>query len=300
MDNVRGALLMVFAMAGFAIEDAFVKFLSRDISVGHILILFGIGGTLIFTIAALLRGDRLFTRDAFRAPLLLRNLGELIAALSFVTALSLADLSVVSAILQAQPLAITLAAALFLGEAVGWRRWSAIAIGFLGVLMIIRPGLAGFTPVSLLPLIAVFALALRDLATRFTPAIVTTRTISAYGFATLIFAGLGLCLVTGEPLMPPPFPIWALLLGIAFGSAGYYGVVAAMRVGEVSFVSPFRYSRLLFALILGILIFSERPDLLTYLGSALIIASGIYTILRERRLARKGRTTIAGGNAPLS
>ncbi|QYX55242.1 DMT family transporter [Roseovarius sp. SCSIO 43702] len=300
MDNLRGALLMVLAMAGFAIEDSFVKYLSLTLSVGHILMLFGLGGTAVFATIALVSRDRLFPRDALRAPLLLRNLGELLAALSFVTALSLADLSVVSAILQAQPLAITLAAALFLGETVGWRRWSAIAIGFAGVLLIIRPGLSGFTPVSLLPVIAVFALALRDLATRFTPATVTSRIISAYGFATLVPAGVGLCLVTGEPLMPPDFPLWAFVLGIGFGCAGYYGVVAAMRVGEVSFVSPFRYSRLLFALILGIVVFAERPDLFTYLGSALIIGSGIYTILRERRLARRGRTRIAGGTAPLS
>ena len=289
MDNLRGSLLMVLAMAGFALEDAFVKTLARDLHVGHILMLIGAGGTVIFTIAALSQRDRLISRDILNRPLLLRNLGELAAAVCFVTALALADLSLVSAILQATPLAVTFAAALFLGETVGWRRWSAVAIGFLGVVMIIRPGLDGFDVASIWALAAVAALAVRDLATRYTPRTITSRQISAYAFATLIPTGAVMVRLAGLPLLPGPFPIEVFLGATLFGSLGYYGVVAAMRVGEVSFVSPFRYTRLLFAMIIGVVVFAERPDMWMLIGSAVIICSGLYTILREQQIKRRAR-----------
>src|SRR6056297_1156247 len=166
MENLRGSVLMVVAMAGFALEDMFIKRLSLDLPVGQILVFLGTGGAVIFGLGALARGHRLFSRDLLAGQVLLRNLGELIGTIGFVTALALTPLSSASAILQATPLALTLGAALFLKEAVGWRRWSAILVGFAGVLMVIRPGLEGFEPASLFAVQAVFGLAMRDLATR--------------------------------------------------------------------------------------------------------------------------------------
>ncbi|WP_339854933.1 DMT family transporter [Roseovarius nubinhibens] len=291
MDNLRGALLMVLAMTGFAFEDAFIKYMAADLHIGHILMLLGLGGTVIFALASALQGQPVVTRALVSKPILLRNLGELIAAIGFVTALSMADLSLVSAILQANPLAVTLAAALFMGETVGWRRYSAIAVGFLGVLMIIRPGFDGFNFASLWALTAVFALALRDLATRRAPPSVTSMQISTYAFATIALSGLGLLLMGGEPLLPAGFPLWPLGGALVAGCTGYYAVVAANRVGDVSFISPFRYSRLLVALAIGIIAFGERPDAWTLLGSAIIIGSGLYTILREQRLKRRSCDT---------
>ncbi|MFU1476938.1 DMT family transporter [Roseovarius sp. C7] len=293
MDNLRGALLMVLAMTGFAFEDAFIKYMATDLHIGHILMLLGLGGTVVFALATRAQGQPMVTRAVFSKPILLRNLGELLAAVSFVTALSMADLSLVSAILQANPLAVTLAAALFMGETVGWRRYSAIAVGFIGVLMIIRPGFEGFNFASLWALAAVFALALRDLATRRAPPSVTSMQISSYAFATIALSGLGLLIVGGHPLLPAAFPLWPLLGALVAGCTGYYAVVAANRVGDVSFISPFRYSRLLVALAIGVTVFGERPDFWTLLGSAIIIASGLYTILREQRLARRARRAAA-------
>ncbi|MHA7849803.1 DMT family transporter [Roseovarius sp.] len=289
MENLRGSALMVLAMAGFALEDMFIKRLADDLPVGQILILLGAGGAVIFGLAALSRGHALLSRDLLSGPVMLRNLGELIGTIGFVTAIALTPLSSASAILQATPLAVTLGAALFLREQVGWRRWSAILVGFAGVLMVIRPGLSGFEPASLFAVQAVFGLAMRDLATRAVPHTVTSMQLSSYGFATIVPAGALLLWLSGGAVSPSAANWRDIALALVLGVAAYYAIVAAMRVGEVSFVTPFRYTRLIFALVIAVLIFDEQPDALTLMGAAIIIASGLYTLLRERRLRRKAQ-----------
>ena len=288
MDNLRGIVLMVAAMAGFALEDMFIKHVSATLPVGQILLVLGTGGAVIFSILALRQSRRLFSRDLFARPVLLRNAGELVGTLGFVTAIALTPLSSASAILQATPLAVTLGAALFLGEQVGWRRWSAIGLGFLGVLLVIRPGLAGFEPASLFAVMAVFGLAARDLATRATPPNVTSLQLSAYAFAMLVPLGAALLAFGPGTLQPVPTPTLLRLAGaLGFGVTAYYAIVAAMRMGEVSVITPFRYARLIFALIIGTLVFGERPDGWTLAGAALIIGSGLYTFAREAQLRRR-------------
>lgn len=289
MENLRGSALMVLAMAGFALEDMFIKRLSGDLPVGQILMLLGAGGAVIFGLAALSRGHALLSRDLLSWPVMLRNLGELIGTIGFVTAIALTPLASASAILQATPLAVTLGAALFLRERVGWRRWSAIFVGFAGVLMVIRPGLSGFEPASLFAVQAVFGLAMRDLATRAVPHTVTSMQLSSYGFATIVPAGALLLWLSGGAVSPSAANWRDIAFALLLGVAAYYAIVAAMRVGEVSFVTPFRYTRLIFALVIAVLIFDEQPDALTLVGAAIIIASGLYTLLRERRLRRQAR-----------
>jgi drug/metabolite transporter (DMT)-like permease len=288
MDNLRGIVLMVAAMAGFALEDMFIKHVSRSLPIGQILLVLGTGGALIFSALALRQGRRLISRDLFTWPVLLRNAGEMIGTMGFILAIALTPLSSASAILQATPLAVTLGAALFLGESVGWRRWSAIGLGFLGVLMVIRPGLSGFEPASLFAVQAVFGLALRDLATRVTPPKVTSLQLSTYGFATLVPLGAVMLALGPDAAQPMPAPVALRLAGaLGFGVVSYYAIVAAMRMGEVSVITPFRYSRLIFALIIGTLVFGERPDGWTLAGAALIIGSGLYTFAREAQLRRR-------------
>ena len=287
MDNLRGSLLMVMAMAGFAAEDLFVKMLARDLPVGQLLMMLGAGGCAVFAIAAKAQGTRLVSPILTSRPVMLRNLGEIIAAISYVTALSLADLSTASAILQATPLAVTLGAALFMGAQVGWRRWSAILVGFGGVLMIVRPGFDAFDASSIFAVVSVIGLAIRDLATRAIPASVSSMQLSCYAFGTAVPTGALLLILGGGAAMPTGTG-WAFLLGaLIFGVLGYYFIVGAMRIGEIAAVTPFRYTRLLFALILGVAILGERPDGWTLLGAAVIIASGLYTLIREQRIARR-------------
>jgi drug/metabolite transporter (DMT)-like permease len=283
MDNLRGALLMVLAMAGFAVEDMFIKLMADRVPIGEILTFLGLGGALVFGIVVWLQGRPLLTRDMLCLPILLRGIGEMVGTIGFVSAFVLTEISTASAIFQATPLAVAMGAAIFLGEPVGWRRWSAIGVGLCGVLLIIRPGMAGFEPLSLLALLAVVALSMRDLATRRVPKSISSMKLSCLGFAVIAPAGIGMMLFTGQdwvPMAPRDIAYMGGALGI--GLFAYYAIVAAMRLGDVGFVTPFRYTRLIFALVVGMTVFGEDPDTLTLVGAAIIVASGIYTVWRER------------------
>ncbi len=282
MDNLRGIVLMTAAMAGFALADMFIKGVSHAVPVGEVLLVLGVGGTAIFATLALLRGEAPFGRDFFSPLILLRNLGEMAGTFGFVTALALTPLAAASAIIQAMPLAITLGAALFLGEPVGWRRWTAIAVGFGGVVMVIRPGLEGFQPASLFAVLAVIGLSVRDLATRAAPGALSAMRLSVYGFATLIPSSLVLLALDGPPVRPEPLQAAALLAALLLDAAGYFALTLAMRAGDVATVTPFRYSRILFAIVIGFVVFAERPDIWTLLGALVIVVSGLYTLMRER------------------
>lgn len=242
----------------------------------------------MFGVLTLVMGQRLFTRAFLGRAVLLRNLGELIGTVGFVTAIALTPISSASAVLQATPLAVTLGAALFLGEPVGWRRWSAILAGFAGVLLVIRPGLEGFDINSLFAVQGVIGLAIRDLSTRRVDRGVSSYQLSFLAFLTLIPAAAVLSLVSPRAPVLPDTYLWSMMAGaVVLGGLSYYAIVGAMRIGEVSFVTPFRYSRLLFALVVGFFVFRERPDALTLLGAAVIVGSGIYTVLRERAVWRE-------------
>jgi drug/metabolite transporter (DMT)-like permease len=301
MDNSRGAGLMVLAMLLFALEDMLIKLMSAALPIGQIVGMLGLGSALLVAIVLGLRGQPLFTRQILTPAVLLRAFGELIGTIGFITAIALIPLSTASAILQATPLFVTLGAALFLQEQVGWRRWLAILVGFAGVLMIIRPGLEGFNWASLFALQAVVGLGLRDLATRRVPRETSSLQLSFWAFLVLIPASVVLMWANGETLTLPGPSGWlyfavALLIGIG----AYYAIVAAMRSGDISFVSPFRYSRILFALAIGTSVFGERPDALTLAGAAVIVGSGLYTLWRERNVRAKASRSFQSTAGKLS
>ena len=287
MNNVNGILLIIGSMAAFALEDMFIKYLSVSVSTGQIMIVLGLFCVTVFAIMSLVTRKRIFDPVAWEPLPLLRAGTEAFGALSFVTALSLVDLSTVAAVFQAMPLFVTMGAALFLGEQVGWRRWSAIGIGFVGVLMIIRPGLEGFQPESLFVLVSVVAIAARDLITRRLDVRVASSVVALQAYIGVALAGAALMVFTVQPIVPlQPAQIGPYLGAIGFGVLGYYGIVTAMRIGEASALTPFRYTRLVFSIMAGMLMFGERPDSMTLAGAGLIIGSGLYTFIRERQLAQ--------------
>lgn len=288
MNNLNGILFVIVSMAAFTMEDMFIKQLSGEIPVGQILVLLGLGSGAVFAAVALYRGDNIFAPAAWRGVVILRTIAEGLAAMAFSTALSLVDISTVAAVFQSLPLVITMGAALFLGEQVGWRRWSAIAVGFVGVLMIVRPGFEGFDPSVFLVLFAVLMVAARDLLTRLVASTVSSAVVSFQAFASMVVAGGVLLALTGaEATAVDRAQSLMLLGGILFGVVGYYAIVLATRIGDASAITPFRYTRLLFSILVGMLVFGERPDGVTLGGAALIIASGLYTFAREHRLARR-------------
>ena len=276
---------MLAAMLGFTLEDVFIKQLSNTFSTAQILMTSGVFGSIFFTAVNIRKGHKFLKADVWTKATIARMLGEAIAAVAFVKALSLMPLSTVAAVFQVTPLAITMGAALFLGEQVGWRRWLAISIGFIGVMLIIKPGVDGFDPSVIWVIIAVLGVVLRDLVTRVIPKHVTSSIISLQAFLAAIVVSAALLVFTSDSLIAVSTKNSTLFAGaIVFGIAGYYAIVSAMRVGDASIVAPFRYTRLLFSLTTGMIIFGERLDNLSLLGSAIIIGTGLYTFLRERRL----------------
>jgi drug/metabolite transporter (DMT)-like permease len=283
-ENVKGSLLMIAAMAMFAIEDMFIKLAGARLPSGQIVFVLGACGAPVFIWLARRQGLRIFTRDALHPAVMLRNLGEMIGTLGFIIALAALPLALVLAVMQAMPLVVTMGAALFLGESVGWRRWSAIIIGFGGVLLVIRPGMTGFDPTSLWLILGVLGLGGRDLISRAVPPRLGNAQVSAWGLMAVALLGALMMLQGGAVPIAPISAAW-LAGGVLFGTAGYWAITAAARTGEVSVVAPFRYVRLVFAIVIGLLVFAEVPDSLTLLGALIIVASGLYAFVRARKAA---------------
>ncbi len=274
---------MTASMAGFAVEDMFLKAASQHMPPGQVILFVGLTGMLVFCLMARSKGEHVFHPVFLTKPLLIRSGFELIGRVFYSLAVALTPLSTTSAILQATPLVVVAGAAFMFKEAVGWRRWSAVLVGFIGVMIILRPGLAGFTAMSLLAVAGMIGFAGRDLATRAAPKVLSNRQLGIAGFFIFGLAGAIILSVTGGATMPDARGA-ALLVGTTtFAVLGYHALTSAMRTGEVSFVTPFRYARLIFAMILAVLVFQERPDAATLLGAALIAVAGIYTILRGNR-----------------
>lgn len=275
-------------MAGFALEDMFIKLMGGALPVGQILIGLGSGGALFFGSWAVLRGQPPLTASMLVGASGLRALFEALASIGFVAALTLVPISVVTTIIQANPLLVTLGAALFFGEPVGWRRWSAIVVGLAGVIIVLRPLGAGFQAATLLAVLGVLAQTGRDLATRRISGTITTIQLSTLGFAVAIPAGVMVLLVSGDRLVVPDLRNLAYLFGaIGIGIPSLYCIIAAIRIGDISFVAPFRYSRIIFGLLIGFSVFGETLDFYTLLGAAIIVASGLYSFAREARLRRR-------------
>lgn len=291
MDNLKGMAWMTLAMFAFAITDMLIIFLARDLAVAQILLLSGIGGAILFAIWARVQGHRFFSPVLLQRSVMLRNLAEALATVSFITALSLIPLSQLSAVIQANPLLVTLGAALFLGEQVGWRRWLAIAIGLVGVMIIIRPGAEAFDPNIVWAVAAAIGLSLRDLATRPVPKTVSTTLLASYSFAAVALAGATMMPFSIGAFVPTP-AVWAILgTALLTSMLAVFAITAAMRVGDIAVVTPLRYSRLAFALIIALLVFDETLEVWTVIGVTIVIATGLYTFWREAQSARAARAT---------
>lgn len=286
-DNLRGAFFMAVAMAGFCLNDTMMKLVFADLELFQSIFLRGLLLSVLIAVVGLHRRQLLYKPTPLDARFLgLRLLGEIGSATCFLTALYHMPIANATAIIQAIPLAITLAAALFLGEKVGWRRYSAIAVGFAGVLIIVRPGAEGFTAYSIWAVVAVVFMVLRDLSTRrFSAAMPSLYAAFMTALATAVFAGLMALTQDWQPLAPRHLGLLSASAGFLF--FGYLFSIKAMRVGEVAVVSPFRYSILIWAIVLGILVFGEFPDFWTLVGAAVVVGMGIYTFYREQRLMRR-------------
>ena len=288
MENFRGIAWMVLAMLTFALADMLIVMAARTIPPGQVVLMFGLFGTPLLAAYAKWRGVTLISPVFLSRPVLIRNAAEIWGTMAVIFALANLPFSLVSSVIQAAPLLVTLGAALFLGEVVGWRRWTAIIIGLAGVLLILEPWSAERENglLLLLAVVAVTGLSARDLATRFVPKEVPSLQVATYGLGSTIPAGLLLILLTGTFTWPGWTETATLLAAACFGAVAYFAITTAMRLGDISVVTPFRYTRLIFAFTIAAFVFGERPGPFTWIGAAIVIATGIYTLAREARRRR--------------
>ncbi len=283
--NQLGALLMMGSMAGFTFNDVLVKMVGGAMPLSQILVLRGVVATvLIYVLARRLGVLRWHLPRHDWGLIAARCVAEVTATYLFLTALMVTPIANLTAILQGLPLTITLGAAVFFGEPVGWRRLSAILVGFCGILLIVRPDVDGFGDGTPYALAAVLAITARDLLTRRMSAKVPSLLVTLLAsLSVLLFAAVAAVQDTWAPVTTNEL---AVVTGAAlFIFVGYLCSVMTMRVGDVAFISPFRYTGLLWALLLGWLVFGDWPDMLTLMGAVIVVATGLFTLFRERTLS---------------
>lgn len=303
-DNLRGVGYMCLSMLAFTVNDTFIKSVTAEVPLFQVVFLRGLIAITGLIVVGLFFG-------AFRQALTrvdwglisLRSIAEIFATITFMTALLHMPLANLSAIMQALPLAVSLAAALVFGDRIGWRRMVAILVGFVGVMVIIRPGTDAFDFWSLMGLASVASVVVRDLSARKLGSHVPSVVVALCAAVVVAVMGLGMSLVPPDALNGGFIGLsgWQDLTGSQIGRVigagaflivGYLCAVSAMRSGDIGLVAPFRYTSLLWAILLGFVAFGALPDGWTLIGASIVVASGIYTLLRERKLRR---SAAAGG-----
>jgi drug/metabolite transporter (DMT)-like permease len=290
--NRTGIVAMLTAMTLFTANDTLLKVATADLPPGQIMAVRGVFAVALVLALIAGRGEARRLPDLCHPVVLLRAGAEALIAFLFITSLAQLPIANVNAILQATPIIITLIAVALGLEQVGWRRWSAVLIGFAGVLLIVKPSVSGLNPYAALALGSAALVAVRDLVTRRVGHAVPTAVITLAAASAVMLAGFALAL-TETWRQPTAREIALLALAAVFVSLGNLAIVKAFRVGEISVVSPFRYSVILTSLLAGYAVFGEWPDLVSCLGIALVVASGLYTLHREQRRVRDTRTAEA-------
>ena len=287
-ENFLGSFLMVVAMATFAVEDSVIKLVSSVLPVGQILFLLGVGGALSFSGLALILRKEIFSYGVFTRPMHFRVISEVTGRVFYSSALALTPLASSTMILQATPLVVVIGAAVLFKEKVSALRWAAVLLGFFGVLIIIDPSSDSFSFLSILAVLGMLGFAGRDLASRVVPKSLNILALGFHGFMSIALSGIVLTLFCNESIIWPDSSSWLyLLLGVFLGTIGYSALISAMRIGEVSAITPFRYSRIIFGVAIGMFFFGENITLTATLGCGLIVLSSFVVLHPNGRNRRK-------------
>ena len=282
-ENIVGSCLMILSMAAFAGEDSVIKALSEEMPVSQIIFLIGIGGASVFAITGVLLKREILVPEINSLPMHARIVTEIFGRIFYSLALSLTSLSSTTMILQATPLVVVIGASIFFNEKVGVVRWLAIGLGFVGVLMIISPDETEFSLLSLMAIFGMLGFAFRDLASRAASPKLNIFTLGCHGFLSLAVAGIILGLILGQSFLTISGNTWLFLAaGVSLGVVGYGSLISAMRIGEVSAITPFRYTRLIFGLSIGYFIFNEHVGINAAIGCVLIVLSSFTVLYRGR------------------
>ncbi len=293
-ENLRGIAAISACNLLFLINDTMMKLVSTELPLGEILLLRGCVATFWLALIVAFTGQGVRFGVLLNQAVFWRTLGEVASAYLYLVALFHIPIANSNTILQVVPLMVTASAAIFLRDQVGWRRWTAIAVGFVGVLIVIRPGLSGFNEFSLLALASAGFIALRDMTTRIMPTGVPTLMIALVTAVVVGVSGPIYGAIAGEQWIMPSGRAAALIVSASvFLIGGYLTAIDFMRHGDIAIVAPFRYTVIIWAVIAGFLVWHEVPDALTLIGTAVIIATGIYTFRRERLLAMRATAAAA-------
>ena len=285
--NSKGILLMLISMASFAVGDTFVKIAGSFLSPAQIMFFLISGGLIIFTAIALIKREKLLEGRALSPILLLRYCAEMLGLAAMIMGLMKVPLSVVGTVTQASPILVAAGAVIFFKETVSWRRWTSIIVGFVGVVLVIQPGGQSLDYAVLWAVAALLAFSIRDLVTRVTPPDIPSASIATFTMIAAFPFTTAWVFFSGQRFFPPGVD-WAVVAGmIILGSFGYLLLITSLRVGDLSAIMPFRYSRIVFLLILGVLVFGESLSSSMLIGSTLIIFSGIYIIWREKIASKR-------------
>ena len=287
-DNKRGIISMLIAMASFSCGDAIMKLAASSVPTGQLVAMRGSFMLITALAIAIFTGALPHAWRMISLPVAVRSLSDVSGALCYQASLARMALADLVAINQANPLMVTAASALFLSEKVGWRRWTATAVGFMGVLLIIRPGSSAFSWWSMLALLGVVCATARDVATKRVDHAVPTVLILCASTAVVTLGSLLLSLFETW-VRPTPTGMLQILGAAAFSLIGQLSIIISVRTGDLSAVVPFRYSVILWAMLLGYLIWGSLPDVLTLVGITIVAGAGLYTFHRELVVRRQNR-----------
>ena len=275
---------MIASMAAFAIEDAFLKTVTKQLPVGQVLMMFGAAGLCVFAFMARRAGASIFQAQVLTKNMLFRAVFEFFGRLFYVLAIALTPMSSATAILQSAPLFVVLGARIFLREKVDAKTWIAIFLGLFGVLIILRPSAADFSLLSLLALIGTLGFVGRDLFSRTAPSSLTKEVLGFYGFTTMMIAGTCYAVWDGKPFVSLQAQQFLMLAAaLLAGVFAYTALMTAMRTGSIGAVTPYRYSRLLFGISIGVIVFGEQLDTPMLLGCAIVIGAGLFIGWQNQR-----------------
>jgi drug/metabolite transporter (DMT)-like permease len=283
--NLRGIAAMVAATALFTLGDASMKLVSATLPTGETIFVRSFSTALILTVAALATGAILSLRRALVSIMAWRSAGDVGSSLFFQSALARMPFADIMGVLQLMPLSLTAASAVFLGERVGWRRWTAVAVGFCGALLVIKPGSSAFNPWAILALLSVFSATLRDVATRRLDPTLSPLVILMISQLVVAFGGLG-CAVFQAWSVPTLYDFMQLLIASVFSLLGHLCVIHSLRSGEISTVAPFRYTGMVWAVVFGLVLWNELPDACSFTGILILMSAGLYAFYREQKLKR--------------
>jgi drug/metabolite transporter (DMT)-like permease len=286
-DSLKGGLYMAIAMAAFVSNDTLLKLLSQELPVGTLIFVRGVFASLVLFAATAFSGALPKLPQMFSRNVIIRSFTDVISTILFISALVHMPIGNLTSVVQAAPLAVTALAAIVLKERVGWRRTLAMATGFLGVMLIMKPSTGGFDRYSVMALMVVAGVAGRDILTRRIPASVPALIVALANSIFVVIGAFGLAWLEGGLVMPSGYQMVHLAAAGVFLSLGYLFMVQTLRYADISASATIRFSVVLWALLSGVAIFGEWPDRYAIVGILLIVGAGVYTLHREAKLRKQ-------------